>query len=46
MARLPRIAPRSLALAAKNMALISEASLGCIDSVDAMRNWASVGGFG
>ena len=43
-ARLCRISARSLAAAAKNMPLISAASFGCIDSADAMRSCASVGG--
>ena len=41
--RLCRISARSPAAAAKNMALISAASCGCIDKAD-MRNCASVGG--
>ena len=44
-ARLCRISARSLAPAAKNMSLISAASLGRIARVDAIRNCASVGGF-
>ena len=43
-ARLCRIWVRSLALAAKNMSLISAASFGCIDRFDAIRICASVGG--
>ena len=43
-ARLCRISARSLALAPKNMSLISAASFGCIDKFDAIRNCASVGG--
>ena len=41
--RLCRICARSLALAAKNMSLISAASLGRIDRFDAIRSSASVG---
>jgi hypothetical protein len=41
--RLCRISARSLALAVKNMSLISAASLGRIDKFDAIRNCASVG---
>ena len=37
-----RISARSLALAAKNMSLISAASFGRIESVDAILNCASV----
>ena len=42
-ARLCRIKARSLALARKNMSLISAASFGCIDRFDAIRNCASLG---
>src|ERR1700710_110776 len=38
-----RISARSLALAAKNMSLISAASFGRIDRLEAIRNCASVG---
>src|SRR6185437_3753093 len=41
--RLCRISARSLALAAKNMSLISAASFGRIDRLEAIRNCASVG---
>ena len=42
--RLCRISARSLALAPKNMSLISAASFGCIDRFDCIRNCASVSG--
>src|SRR3954447_1805345 len=42
-ARLCRIVARSPALAAKNMSLISAASFGRIDRLEAIRNCASVG---